>query len=255
MHKVAFLVERTDERIDCLLNPESLLRRRTAGLRQRADATGVVTGHGLSDDPLVATGGGVTDYDLDLLFDSTVVAELQPALARAPNPLQPDAPQPDAAATPPEIDIRDRTQPLWTLAENATGAAGYGAPPRVRLIWGQAWNIRGVVVAVSERLERFTPAGIPQRAWMRLRLRRVAEDLPGDPLTTEGIDQHAPGLLPLHELPIAPDGLPLLRFDQIAADRLGDPALWPRIAEASGVADPLSLPPGTVLALPAATQA
>jgi hypothetical protein len=249
MHKVAFLVERTDERIDCLLNPESLLRRRTAGLRPRTDATGVVTGHGMSDDPLVATGGGVTEYDLDLLFDSTVLANLQPA----PSPAT-DTPHPEPAAAV-EIDIRDRTQPLWALTENAAGPTGYGAPPRVRLIWGQAWNIRGVIVAVSERLERFTATGIPQRSWLRLRLRRVAEDPPGDPSAPDGPDNAAPGLPPMLEVPIAPDGLPLMRLDQIAADRLGDPALWPSIAEASGIADPLLVPSGTLLVMPAGAQA
>jgi hypothetical protein len=41
------------------------------------------------------------------------------------------------------------------------------------LIWGKSWNIPGIVVAVAERLEHFTAAGVPRRSWLRLRLLRV----------------------------------------------------------------------------------
>ena len=50
MERVAFLLERTGERIACLLNPESLVLRRRAGLRSRQSAGGLVTGAELADD-------------------------------------------------------------------------------------------------------------------------------------------------------------------------------------------------------------
>jgi hypothetical protein len=40
-----------------------------------------VTGTGLTDDPLVATGGGITELDLDLLFDVEVARSLTAAAA------------------------------------------------------------------------------------------------------------------------------------------------------------------------------
>jgi hypothetical protein len=153
MERVAFLIEASNERLGCLLNPESLSLRREAGINSRASATGRLSGAGLSDDPLIYTGGGVTELDLDLLFDvslagSSIVSE----------------------------DVRDLTRPLWNLAENsAPGSRDYGRPPVVRFIWGKAWNIPGVVVAVAERLEQFSQSGQPRRSWLRLRLRRVAE--------------------------------------------------------------------------------
>ncbi len=151
MERVAFLIEETNERLRCLLNPETLVLRRTAGVRPRQSATGQVTGSGLADDPLLYTGGGRTELDLDLLFDVTL---------------------PGSSVT--SDDVRDLTAPLWRLAENNQATAGYGRPPFVRLIWGKSWNIPGIVVAVAERLEFFTPAGVPQRSWLRLRMVRTA---------------------------------------------------------------------------------
>lgn len=151
MERVAFLIERTNQRLGCLLNPEHLLLRRVAGIRPRQSATGPLTGVGLSDDPLLYTGGGRTELELSLLFDvslggSSVISE----------------------------DIRDLTAPLWRLAENAE-LDDEGRPPIVRFIWGKAWNIPGVIVTVAERLEHFTPAGVPQRSWLRLRMWRTEE--------------------------------------------------------------------------------
>ncbi len=155
MERVAFLIEETNERLRCLLNPETLVLRRTAGVRPRQSATGQVTGTGLADDPLLYTGGGRTELDLDLLFDVTL---------------------PGSSVT--SADVRDLTAPLWRLAENNQATAGYGRPPLVRLIWGKSWNIPGIVVAVAERLEFFTPSGVPQRSWLRLRLLRMAAPIP-----------------------------------------------------------------------------
>ena len=75
MERVAFLLERSGERISCLLNPENLEARRTAGLRTRQGGGGFLTGVARSEDPLIATGGGVTEYDLHLLFDVEVARE------------------------------------------------------------------------------------------------------------------------------------------------------------------------------------
>ena len=151
MERVAFLVERTNQRLGCLLNPEQLVIRRTAGIHPRQGATGVLTGAGLSDDPLIFTGGGRTELELSLLFDVSL-----------------------AGSSVVSADIRDLTAPLWQLAENPEPDAE-GRPPLVRFIWGKAWNIPGVIVAVAERLEHFTPGGVPQRSWLRLRMWRTPD--------------------------------------------------------------------------------
>ena len=58
MERVTFLVEETGERLDCLLNPESIDISRRSGVRARRSFGGALTGRGSSDDPLLYTGGG-----------------------------------------------------------------------------------------------------------------------------------------------------------------------------------------------------
>lgn len=106
MERVTFLIERTGDRISCLLNPESLEARRTAGLARRRTATGGLLGNPRSDDPLIATGGGITEYDIQLLFDIDIANEgrspaqpapIMPALPTpADMPALPDSPEAEA---------------------------------------------------------------------------------------------------------------------------------------------------------------
>jgi hypothetical protein len=247
MERVAFLIERTGARISCLLNPESVVLRRTAGVARHGAATGAITGAALSDDPLIATGGGVTEIDLDLLFDVDIARDLTPIQARTSV-----AEELPAVAS----DVRELTRPIWNLAENAESKEGYGAPPVTRLIWGRSWNIPGVVTAVAERLERFSADGVPQRSWLRLRLRRVLDDLGGTsvkkpvtPLfespaledTLEG------GSAPTIEVPVDDSGLPSLRLDEIAFQLTGDASAWRALAAANGIDNPLNLSEGTII--------
>ncbi|MCI4065777.1 hypothetical protein MRQ36_25745 [Micromonospora sp. R77] len=153
MERVAFLVDESGIRVDCLLNPETVRVTRLAGVRPRHAADGRLTGAGLADDPLVFTGGGRTELVLDLLFDVDFV-EAQ---------VRPD-------------DVRTLTAPLWLLAENSATEHGWLRPPLVRLVWGKTWNVPGVIVAVAERFDAFTLTGSPRRSWLRLKLVRVAEN-------------------------------------------------------------------------------
>lgn len=99
MERVTFLIERSGARIACLLNPESLEARRQAGITRRRYSGGGVLGNPRSDDPLISTGGGITEYDLQLLFDIDVANEGRPARAPAP-PLQSMPPAAVEAAAP-----------------------------------------------------------------------------------------------------------------------------------------------------------
>lgn len=257
MERVAFLIERTGERVTCLLNPEHLEMRRNAGVLTRREAGGYLAGRARTDDPLLATGGGTTEVDLKLLFDVEV--------ANAERPKPPPSKEPPSAlakAEPLLLDVRTLTRPLWDLAENAF-SGGFGAPPAVRFIWGKSWNIPGVVLAVAERLERFDRNGTPQRSWLSLRLRRVEEPdpraAPPKPATPqfetpspEGGDGGTD--LPLLDVPVDGDGTPLNRIDQIAAEHYGDPELAGALGAFNGLDDLLTLPEATSLLLPPITQ-
>jgi hypothetical protein len=72
-------------------------------------------------------------------------------------------------------NVRELTQPLWNLAENAASPSGYRQPPIARFIWGKTWNVPGVVTAIAERLEQFAPSGAPQRSWLHIKFVRVNE--------------------------------------------------------------------------------
>ncbi len=254
MERVAFLIEETGERISCLLNPESLTVRRTAGVRTQSSATGALTGHGLSDDPLLFTGGGRTEIGLDLLFDVNV-----------------------AGSTIASQDVRDLTQPFWQLAENAQNDS-YAAPPLARFVWGKAWNVLGVVVTVAERFEQFTAAGEPQRSWLRMRFVRVAEParatvadlsaeitpsqlleppqgvaslldtLPGNSADAPTLDANQPDEeTDIHQL----IGGELL--SELAFEYLDDPSKWRWLAWWNGVIHPLKIAAGTLIRIPPTT--
>ncbi|WP_117212437.1 hypothetical protein [Allorhizocola rhizosphaerae] len=210
MERIAFLVDATGERVDCLVNPETLVVRRLAGVRPAA-LPGAVLGSG-EDDELLFTGGGRTELVMDLLFDVDLV---EPAH------------RPD--------DVRTLTGRLWRLAEN-----GDGRPPLVRLVWGKAWNLPGVVVSVAERLDAVDASGTPRRSWLRLKLVRVRDEAePTKTRTTESAVQATGG---------GSDAG--VRFDVLAAEALGDPTQWRELAHHNDIANPLDVRPGAVLAVP-----
>jgi hypothetical protein len=227
MERVSFLVESTGVRLACLLNPETLAVRRVAGVRPRRSAAGVLTGAELSDDPLLHTGGGRTELDLDLLFDVSL-----------------------AGGSVAADDVRDLTRPFWNLAENS----GTGRP-QVRFVWGKTWNIPGVVVSVAERLENFTSQGAARRSWLRLRLWRVGESPPRRPEPGPPLDAARLAALPPDAFAVrtlgggdGPGGSE--RLDNFLARNGLSPASWKAIASLNGIDDPYHVPAATALRLP-----
>jgi len=291
MERVTFLVERTGDRIPCLLNPEALEVRRSAGIVRRRGAGGAIIGNPRTDDPLVATGGGVTEYELKLLFDVDVLAAqsgsgvLAPAAAVVPAPVDsllagraegeeaaegaetaptaevpaPLAPAPD----PPSIDVRTLTQPLWSLAENGEPVAGLLAPQRIRFIWGCSWNVPGVIVSVAERLECFDPQGVPKRSWLSMLLRRVEEEIEGGSAppapTSPQFEVTSPDPATGDSgddsviVPVDDEGVALTPLHVIAAERYGDPRYNRAIAEYNDLDDLLELEEGQPIRLPPAS--
>jgi hypothetical protein len=239
MERVAFLVDDTGERIDCLLNPETFEVKRLAGVRPRGTAAGRLVGTGLADDPLQFTGGGRTELVLDLVFDVALVES-----ARQP------------------ADVRQLTHRLWTLAENSAQERGANRPPLVRLVWGKTWNVPGVIVAVAERFDDISATGIPRRSWLRLKLVRVAESVAA---ATESTFEQAllaasgsgpsggaaaGGAVQATGDGAAEPGYSGVRVDLLAAEALGDPLDWRRLTDHNDLADPLDVPAGTVLTVP-----
>ena len=234
MERAAFVIEATGDRIACLLNPASLILRRAAGVRQRSSLSGVVAGAQRQETPLLWTGGGTTELTMDLLFDTSLVR---------PEP----APE----------NVRDLTGPLWRMAENHRDERGYGRVPLVRFVWGKAWNVPGVVVAVAERLEQFTQGGSPRRSWLRLRMVRVDDPAAGAVGPTE------PTEVPWTDWPTSPDLENAQPYDLVGdgeggteplylvADKtLGTPNAEHALADLNDIDDLFRLEPGTTLQIP-----
>jgi hypothetical protein len=234
VERVAFIVDATGERVDCLLNPETLEVTRSAGVRPRQSGTGPLVGAGLADDPLLFTGGGRTELVLDLVFDLDLMV----------------------GAAAPE-DVRAITSRLWQLAENSAQERGSGRPPLVRFVWGKAWNLPGVIVAIAERFDAFGDAGAPRRSWLRLRLSRVAEPAAGTAKSFEAELAAPSGAVAGGADAIqavgdggAEPGYGGVRFDLLAAAGLGDAREWRLLADHNNIANPMEVPAGTVLSVP-----
>lgn len=247
MERVAFLIEPEGLRLGALLNPETLVMRRMAGVRPRRAVGVPLTGGGLMDDPLLFTGGGTTELRLELLFDVTL-----------------------AGSSVTSEDVRDLTRPLWQLAENAHAEDGYGRPRLPRIVWGKVLNMACVVASVAERLEHFTSTGAPRRSWLSLRLLRVEEEVArrveAPRVPPEGVGTGSEQLasqLAANLPPEAFDTQSVLgggpepgsgqRLDEIAWARYRDPSMWRLIASLNGIDDPMHLGTGTVLRLPPAS--
>jgi len=237
MERVAFLPDETGQPIHCLLNPNSVVVKRLAGLDRRRTWGGLVTGTRLTDDPLLVTGGGRTEIEVDLLFDITL-----PGVVVASG------------------DVRELTRPFWDLAENAAQPDDYGTPRRVRFVWGKTWNIPAVVAAIAERFERFTSTGVPERSWLRMRLIRTGEVTdaaaatePAAPTAAAGTQFEIPDVpddqVTFHPI-IGSEDQPAERLDEIATQYYGEPGLWRALAQFNGISDPLNVPPPQVLRIP-----
>ncbi len=243
MERVAFLIEQTGQYLGALLNPESVVMTRSAGVEARRSAGGRLSGSGMADDPLLFTGGGRTELRLDLLFD----VDLAPTGVSV-------------------TDVRQMTRPIWRLAENSAEVERQRRPPSVRLVWGRAWNIPGVVTEVAERFDRFAHDGSPLRSWMRvvfLRIGQAADEEGGEAFELAQrlppVDLTAPavGTLAVQgdgagvaEQGIDPPGLvPPVQLGLLSNEAFGMPHLWKALLEYNGIDDPsrftgpLAVPP------------
>lgn len=234
MERVAFLIEATGERIDCLLNPETVVFRRQAGIQRRSLIGNLIGDSAWSDDTLVCGGGGQTELQLDLLFDTSLLAP----------PKECD-------------DVQTLTAPFWGLAEHAMDSNGHYRPHVVRLMWGKAWNLPGIVAAVAERFECFLPSGAPQRSWLRMKFIRVA-DADAQSAAVRGTTSGTASPLQDGRKPVLDqDNIEQnaadhpARLDQLAYAMTGNPADWRQVADQAGIDDPAHPQAQDTLRMPA----
>ena len=240
MVRVGFLIESSGETISALLNPMSLVVSRTAGVVPERTLSGTFSRRGAADAPLLYTGGGRTELHLELLFDAPLRTALQGSS--------------DRIAPTDEPDVRDMTAPFFTLAENAEDPRRL---PFARFIWGKSWNVRGLVAAVSERLEHFSLNGVPQRSWMTMRFLRVLDTATAErrAIPASALDTSDAGRERARDHVVASAADPAAvhpgeRLDQLASRYYGDPSLWRVLARYNNIADPNQIPPGTTLRIP-----
>ena len=245
MERVVLVIERSGERLRCLLNPETLEIERHAGIQQQQAEGEPLSGPELADDPLHYTGGGRTELKLDLLFDVSL-----------------------AGSSIPSQDVRELTSSFWNLAENLPDEGGQWRPPLVRFLWGKSWNIPGVIAEVAQRLEHFTPQGVPRRAWIRMRLLRVMERI--EPIDPYARPPRLPSLSELSENRSEGGPSPQrIRVQEIlgasgaegsagvsgalpaiAEKTLGHASLWRLLAQFNRLIDPLRIRAGSLLRIP-----
>jgi len=261
VERVAFLIEESGERIRCMLNPESVVFKRTAGIQRRTTIGGAVASTISTDDRFIYVGGGQTELDLDLLFDVSL-ADGSSALNQS-----------GSASSLLSNDVRMMTQPIWKLSENLQRKTpGLQNVPLVRFVWGKSWNIRGAISAVTERLENFTSSGVPGRSWLSLRLLQVAEDSSASELAGRN-----PALGGYHQPSVKNTSISAFdksatasyqvigagdvegvgrgeRLDELAFRFYGDAGKWRLLAEHNGLDGAGFVSGGTVLEIPSATN-
>ncbi len=114
------------------------------------------------------------------------------------------------------------------------------SPPLVQFSWGQVKSFPAFITQVSAKFTRFAADGMPIRAVCSLTL----EEMPGDP----GWQNPTSGGLAVRRAHTVVEGDTLA---SVAYREFGDAAMWRPLAEYNGIDDPMRLPSGGVLLLPA----
>lgn len=138
----------------------------------------------------------------------------------------------------------------WTEAAKASPAANPELPKLI-LTWGDLGTAFGfpsgeIVVNLTYlhvTCDRFTAAGKPIRAKVTLHC-RTCESAPGKTNPSSGgIEGRRSHTLLAGET-----------LQHVATANYGTPAAWRAVAAANDITDPLGVPPGTVIYLPASTE-
>jgi nucleoid-associated protein YgaU len=113
-------------------------------------------------------------------------------------------------------------------------------PPLVVFSWGSLTGFPAFVSQVSAKYTLFSSDGTPLRATCSISLEEVAGEVKGQNPTSGALAVRR------HHTVVAGDSLASLAYAEY-----GDPTMWRALAAYNGVDDPLRLPPGSDLLVPA----
>jgi nucleoid-associated protein YgaU len=123
---------------------------------------------------------------------------------------------------------------------DATRQKQKASPPWVRFQWGAVTGFPAHITTVTAKYTLFTPGGTPVRAVCTVQLEEMGGETSGQNPTSGALAARA-----VHTV-IAGDSLP-----SIAYREYGDPTRWRALAEANDIDDPMRLPVGHALLVPA----
>lgn len=154
---------------------------------------------------------------LDLLFDTTTLTKITPALA----------------------DVRLMTNSIYQLVKIQPRTH---AVPVVRFVWGAGLQFKAIVENVQQKFTLFNPIGTPLRATVTVTFREyktLEEQI--STMNLQSSDHTKRHVVRRGET-----------LSQIAAEEYDDPEEWRRIADANPgvVKNPRRLAPGAVLEIP-----
>lgn len=114
------------------------------------------------------------------------------------------------------------------------------SPPWVRFQWGAIMGFPGHIKSVTVKYTLFTPGGMPVRALCTVVLEEMGGETSGQNPTSGALAARS-----VHTV-VSGDSLPALAYREY-----GDPTLWRALAEANDIDDPMRLPAGRTLLVPA----
>jgi nucleoid-associated protein YgaU len=114
------------------------------------------------------------------------------------------------------------------------------SPPWVRFQWGAVTGFPAHITSVSVKYTLFTPSGTPVRAVCTVQMEEMGGETSGQNPTSGALAARS-----VHTM-VDGDSLP-----SIAYAEYGDPTLWRVLAEANDIDDPMRLPVGRPLLVPA----
>lgn len=209
----AFLKTEKNETIECMFNPSKF----TFAMANRWESNRVP---GKAAPTLRFAGGDSGTFALSLVFDTT-----------------------SAGTT-----VTTYTNKLLKLMEVDTSLPSYdaqrnsGRPPWVSFHWGtNIHTFKAIISNLEVNFTYFSNEGLPLRANVEMSLEQYEPD-------ANWVRQNPTSGTPLparsHQVG------PGETLDRIAARYYGDSTKWRTIANANGIADPLAISAGTVLAIP-----
>src|SRR5205823_924597 len=126
----------------------------------------------------------------------------------------------------------------------ASLAANAPSPPFVLFGWGPTMSFLAYVKSVSVKYSLFKPDGTPIRATGTVSLEEIPLNMPRQNPTSGGLAAHR-----THTV-VAGDTLASISYREYR-----NPAYWRALAHANNIEDPMRLPSGTRLMVPAPEEA